>query len=177
MSMTDDKLIQEYNKVMKMADQKLRRLEKLAENPDYSGVLSYSYKKAMKDIEHFSGEGSRRFKTKPPENKTVLISKIKRAKAFIESPTSDKRSIDKIYRVRANTINKKYGTNFTWQDLQNYFRSAASDIISSEMGSNTEMKVIGKIKDPTINLNAIEQEQYEKVLEQFSPEDLFEGNI
>lgn len=173
----DNELIKEYNKVMKVADQKLRRLEKLAENPEYKGVLSFSYQKAMKDIEHFSGEGAKRFKTKAPETKTAIISKIKRAQAFIESSTSDKRSIDKIYRTRANTINKKYGTNLSWQDLQNYFRSSASEIIGALMGSNTEMKVLGKIKDPTVKLDAIEQEQFEKVKDLFTAEELFEGNV
>ena len=141
-----DELLKEYNKVMKAADQKMRRLEKLSNEPYFEGVLTYSYATAMKDIEHYSGEGAKRFHTKPPEDLRVVRSKIKRAQAFIESPTSDKRSIIKVYKKRAESISKKYGVKITWQELANYFRSAASDILSATYGSDTVFTVISTIK-------------------------------
>ena len=141
-----EQLLAEYNKVMKAADQKLRRLEKLAKEPYFEGVLSYSYAGAMKDIEHFSGEGATRFHTKAPQDLRVVRSKIKRAQAFIESPTSDKRSIVSIYKKRAESISKKYNVEMTWQELANYFRSAASDILAATYGSDTVFTVVSKIK-------------------------------
>lgn len=141
-----EQLLAEYNKVMKAADQKLRRLEKLANEPNFEGVLSYSYATAMKDIEYYSGEGAKRFHTKAPQDLRLVRSKIKRAKAFIESPTSDKRSIVSIYKKRAATISKKYGVEMSWQELANYFRSAASDILAATYGSDTVFTVVSKIK-------------------------------
>ena len=43
-------LVKEYRKLAKRADQRLVRLERYAQQPKYSNVTQFAYKKAMRDI-------------------------------------------------------------------------------------------------------------------------------
>ena len=139
-------LLSEYKKLAKRADQRLVRLEKYSDQEHYKGVLTYSYARAQRDIKSWSGQDATRFNTTPPKNAQQLQAKIADIKQFLDSPTSTKKGITDIYKARAKTTNKKYGTNFTWQDLANYYESELSTKLDSQYGSKTLIKALGSIK-------------------------------
>ena len=132
-------LVIEYDKLAKKADSRLRSLEALSHEEYYRGVKNYAYARAIRDIEAWSGTGAKRFQTKPPESIQGLQGKIMDIKTFLLSETSTKRGITETYKKRADTINKKYGTNFTWQDLARYYTSKTHEIASKSFGSRTEL--------------------------------------
>lgn len=159
-----------YKRLAKQADQRLLRLERLAEKHEkgFEGVKSYAYKAAMKDIQLLTGNrDATRFnvmtkKTKAGEvNKALLHAKLNAVKRFLESPTSMKSKIIETYKERADTINEKQGTNFTWQELARIFESAAySKLRRDEKGSDVILKAIYKMK------TEMKPDQMKKALDQ-----------
>lgn len=169
-------LEKEYRKLAKRADQRLVRLKKLSEQPGYEGVLNYAYKVAQRDIRSWSGEKATRFNTKPPSNTNQLKAKIADIKKFLKSASStwgrtkETKGIKQIYEDRTRTINKKYGTNFTWQELAKLFESGLWKKIKSkdDYGSDTDFTTIADIKknfkevedaikhDREININTLD---------------------
>lgn len=148
-----------YRRLAKQADQRLKRLEYLAsgysdkgkplKDPEnWKGVLSYSYGKAIKDIESYSGEGATRFNTAPPETEKLLRAKINDMINFLNSPTSTKGGITKVYIERTNTLNKKYpGLNLTWQEAGRFFEQK-KDKVSRNRDSDKILKAIAKLRAP-----------------------------
>lgn len=120
-----------YRRLAKMADQRLVRLEELAGKEGFEGVLSFSYKSAIRDIRMLSGNrNATRFNTVIPKtkggepNQALLHAKISAIKRFVEAPTSMKKTINQIYKERTEKINEKFGTSFTWQELGRFWESA-----------------------------------------------------
>lgn len=148
-----------YRRIAKVADQRLVRLEKLAGQAGYGNADQWAYKKAMRDISTWSGDAATRFNTKPPENIKQLQAKINDIKSFLGAPSSTKSGITKVYQSRANTINDKYGTNFSTGDLENLFSSSFwKKVDAKKIDSDTVMKAIGYIterieKDPAHRTN------------------------
>lgn len=140
-----------YNKIAKKADRMMRNLEKLSTQPGYKNVLKYAYAQAERAIESWTPPGSKakapRWQRNTPADTRTLKAKIKDIEAFISKPTATKRGIDKIYKKRAETINKKYGTNFTWQELAEFFDSKLPDKTFDKYGSKTVLIAIGKIQN------------------------------
>lgn len=137
---TYEELEKEYRKLAKRADQRLVRLEGYKHDKNYATATQWAYAKAQKDIDKWGG--TNRFNTKPPATKTMLEAKINDIKNFLDSPTSTKAGITSVYKKRADTINKKYGTNFKWQDLATYYTSGMADKMDSKFGSKTALKTI-----------------------------------
>lgn len=134
-----------YKRLAKVADQRLVRLEELSKQKDYKNVKKYAYATAMEDIKAFGGK--QRWNTKAPEDPRLMYEKIKAMKYFIESPTSTKAGIKEVYQKKANTLNENYGTNFTWQDLADYYNKGQADIAAKEAGgSGTALLAIGVIQ-------------------------------
>lgn len=143
-----------FKQLAKRADQRLVRLEQLAGQKNFEGVLNYAYKSAIKDIRQLTGNrDATRFnvalqKTKSGEiNKSLLHAKINAVKRFLESPTSMKSKIIETYKKRADTINDKYGTNFTWQELGRFWESAGYEKQRKDYGSDVILKSVGKMKE------------------------------
>lgn len=151
-----EELLKEYKKLAKRADQRLIRLEALAHEEHYHGATSYAYARAMRDIHTWSGEGANRFNTKAPESSQQLQAKINDIKQFLEADTSTKSGITKVYKRRADTTNKKYGTNFNWQDLANFYESESNKKLAKKYGSKTVVRAIGVIKDIKGNIEKIQ---------------------
>lgn len=135
-----------YRRLAKVADQRMVRLEQLSEQPEFKKVKKYAYNVALRDIQKYN-KGKKRFNTKPPEEEELLKEKIQDIKHFLELPTSKKAGIVEVYKKRADTINERYGTNFTWQELADFFNKAYNDKISKYVaGSKTALYAIGTIQ-------------------------------
>ena len=136
-----------YRRLAKAADQRLVRLEELSKQEGFHAVTKYAYARAMRDIESYGKSGDRlRFNTSPPEDRRLFREKIMDMRAFLSSPTSTKRGIIETYQKRVETINQKFGTNYTWQQLADFFDSGDADRMFKDYGSKTVMIAIGKIQ-------------------------------
>ena len=154
MANIDPELMKEYRRLAKRADQRLVRLEQLAESgdPNYKGVLTYAYKRAAKDAQKWGSTGEKaRFNIKPPETSNELRAKIKDIEHFLEAPTSTKQGITNVYQKRAETFNKNFGGKekkdrpITWQELANYYKSDQAKKQDRRYGSKTIARAV-KIK-------------------------------
>ena len=141
-------LLQKYNKLAKKADRRMRNLEKLSQEPGFQNVLKYAYARAKYDIEAWTPPGKDkmpRWQRNTPMDTSNLKAKIKDIETFLNAPTSTKRGIINVYDKRVKTINKRYGTSFTWQDLAEYFDTGLKDK-TDKYGSKTILQAIGRIQ-------------------------------
>ena len=137
--------LQYYRRLAKVADQRMVRLEKLSQQPGFKGVKKFAYASAKDMLEFFGGN---RFNVKPPEDRRLFHEKIMTMRYFLTSPTSTKSGIIESYEKRAQTLNERYGTNFTWKDLAEYFdRGLADKMAASHFESKTALYAIGKIQN------------------------------
>ena len=132
-----------YRTLAKSADQRLVRLEKYSEEENMGDALRWAYARAERDIKAWSGDEAKRFNTAPPKTKQGLIAKIKDIQTFLEAPSSTKQGIKKIYIDRAKSINKKFGTNFTWQDMGDFFEGQMYQELDAKKASNTIVEAFG----------------------------------
>lgn len=144
----------EYRQKAKKADQRLVRLEALSHEKHFEGVLEFAYKGAIRDIKSWGGD--RRFNTAPPVKLTELQAKIADIDKFIRpGNTSTKSGIVKIYKKRADTINKRYakeyGVEFTWEDIANYYEDKKSQRESIKLASKTEIRALAVLKRMSID--------------------------
>ena len=139
-----ESLEQYYRRLAKVADQRLVRLERLSEQENYKVVKDWAYKRAQEDIERWGGSG--RFNTAPPQNTNQLKAKINDIRAFLESGTSTQRDINAIYKKRADTINTKYGTKLTWQDIAEFYGRDKNEALDAKYGSKQVAMAIGIIQ-------------------------------
>lgn len=134
-----------YRRLAKAADQRLVRLERLAENPLYQNIKKFAYEEALEDIHKWNGVTASRFNTVPPEGDR-LYDKIEDIKSFLTKQTSNVGGINLMYKRMANTFNAKYGTNFTYQQIMKYFDSQQNEKWNKLFGSKTALTVIGEIQ-------------------------------
>ena len=152
----------EYKQLAKAMDQRLVRLEALAYEKHFEGVLEYAYKGAIRDIKSWGGD--KRFNTAPPVKLTELEAKIADIKKFKDKTTSQKSTILKFYQARANTFNegrvdesgqklggfgKEFGVEFTWQDIANYYEDKKGQRESVKLSSKTEVRALAVLKKLT----------------------------
>ena len=151
-----DDLVSMYRTAAKAADQRLVRLERAASEPEYKNVKQFAYARAQKDIQRWSGKNATRFNTKPPAREIELREKLQDIRTFLKAPTSSKSGIKKTYQKAANTMNKRYGTNFKWDDLSTFFESQFYKKVERDYDSKQVVEVIGKMqKDPKAYLDKI----------------------
>ena len=137
-----------YHRIAKVADQRLVRLERLEGQPGYGNATQWAYKRAMSDIATWSGEGATRFNTKAPTDTRSLKAKINDIKTFLGSESSTKSGITSVYQNRVQTINKKYGTNYQIDDMQQIFSSSLwKKLEAKNYSSDQILMAIGYIKD------------------------------
>lgn len=167
-----DALVKDYRTLAKAADTRLVRIEKLSKEKGYGDILGYAYRRAMYDIESWSGEGATRFNRKPPESVAGLKAKIQDIKNFMAMDTSTKTGIKSVEQKRADTLNEKYGTNFTPAEISKFFASKLKERMENKVkDSATMLKVIGVIRR---NRKIIQQKgvSRKKKLEQIKAEEL-----
>lgn len=132
-----------YRRLAKQTDQRLVRLEQLSEQPFFKGVKTYAYGLAAKDAREWGGSADKpRFNITPPDNKKQLQAKVNDMIRFLNSPTSTKSGIIKMYQKRTEALNKNYGTNFTWQEAGRFFENE-KDKFSKDWVSSMVLTSIG----------------------------------
>lgn len=138
-----ESLEQAYRRLAKQTDQRLLRLERLADQPYFKGVKTYAYGLAAKDAREWGGSADKpRFNIDPPDNKKQLQAKINDMIRFLNSPTSTKSGIIKMYQKRTDALNKRFGTNFTWQEAGRFFENE-KDKFSKDWVSSMVLTSIG----------------------------------
>lgn len=140
-------LVKIYRQVAKAADTRLDRLEDYALEDNYKNALQWSYARAQRYIKEWSGPEATRFNTKPPESDQQLRQKIADIEDFLRKPSSTKEGIRSIHKQRAATLNERWGTNFTWNEVATFFDSKLKDDMYERIaGSDTLVEVIGYIQ-------------------------------
>lgn len=138
-------LEENYKKIAKKADAKLRALEKAAAS-GRKDATSYAYEVAMENIRHFSGEGAKRFNTKAPRNQQQLQRKINDILDFLNSPTSTVKGIDEVYEKRTKTFNEHWGTNFSSDEIGRLFESGMADKLDKKLGYGNSLVILGEMQ-------------------------------
>lgn len=154
-----EQLRNEYIRMAEAANKRLQRLEQYAQQPGYENILSYAYKGAISDIKALRGEGYARFSRVPASSKRELKKQINIVKSFMETPSSTKRGITKIYKKRAESLSQDLGVKITWEDLRSIFETGLYDLLYQVFGdSKIVMKCIANItRNKTSLRKAIEQ--------------------
>ena len=146
-------------RISKIADQRLIRLEQLAGTKGYEKVLNWSYAKARQNTRRWGGqEGKPRFNKNQPTDPNEIRSKIKDIEEFLGSASSQKSSITKFYKERANSLNKSQGTNLTWQDLANFFENTKNESNLTKYGSGDVFRAYSATKNKEVTVNVSEKE-------------------
>lgn len=141
--MTREELEKEYWILARRADGRLRLLEAMADE-GYESAEKWAYQKAMRDIHKWSGEDARRFARKPPEDDRDLEKKIAEIKEFLTpGNTSTRTGIINVFKKKAESINEKYGTDFSWQQLGDFMEKNYFDKMQKSFGSQTLLYTIG----------------------------------
>ena len=145
------KYLKEYNKLAKKADRRMRELERFSRYPEFENILNYAYRTAVKTIEkNWTPPGQKekapRWQRNAPADTRTLKAKIKDIENFLGRKTSTVTGVKDVYKKRADKINEKYGTNFTWQELANYFDTGFADKTNDKYGSKTVLVAIGEIQ-------------------------------
>ena len=143
---TYEETVKVYRTLAKTADQRLVRLEAYEYDPNFKNATKWSYARAMRDIQQWSGEQAKRFNTAPPESMAALQAKIEDIKTFLSSPTSTKKGIKEILQRRADTLNEEYGTNFKWNDVGTFFESELAQKMDSDYASKTMIKIVASLQ-------------------------------
>ena len=159
-----NELVSAYRTLAKAADQRLVRLEKAAQEPNYGNATQWAYARAQRDIKEWSGEAATRFNTKPPASKAQLTRKIEDIRTFLNSPTSAKKGIKESLKKRADTLNKKFGTDFKWDDIGKYFEGNLAKKLEQIYGSKTILRMIAAMqKKKKAIIEAIDKSKKEDI--------------
>lgn len=140
---------QYYKRLAKVVDQRLVRIEALsglrggAPVPGYDYAYKYAYRKAL---EALPTDQIRFNATIPKPGTFEWRERVNAMRNFIMSPSSTKSGIKKTFINKAKTINSRYGTNFTGEELADFFSRGDWDKLYKDYGSDTIFIAIGKIQ-------------------------------
>ena len=150
-------LLKEYRTLRDRANERLRALEKLSDNPDFENVLGYAYRLVQRDVKELGLGDVSKVRYRTPKNTNKLESALKRVKNFLDMDTSTKSGIVDVYMKNTEALNKKFGTNFTWQEMKNYLDSINWNEIKKEYGSGRVIAAIKSLRENNIKAEDIEK--------------------
>ena len=152
-----------YKRLAKTADQRLVRLERLSNEKGFKAVKTWAYATAMKDISRYTETGTR-FNIKIDADK--IQDAIIDVKRFLEKPTSQKSTIVKFYKKRAETLNRTQKTNLTWEQLADFFETKGNEKLIKTYGSGDTLRVYNSVEGGKITIgNALEGETNDEKIE------------
>ena len=145
-------LIKEYNRLATAIDKRQERLRNLSKQKSFEHVKEWAYAKAEKLVRSWYGPDAKSFRRKPPmKNGKVdtglLTRRIKEMQDIMQLKSGTKTGILKTYKQRANTLNDKYGTDFKWTDLADFFESGEFEKNRKDYGSDTYTTAIGVLQE------------------------------
>lgn len=123
-------LLKELKKLSKKADRRLRNLEKLSKEEEFSGVLNWAYKRAARDAKTWGTKTDNpRFDIRPPEDIQKIEAKIADIEEFLSMKTSTKRGIKSMYREEAQAAAKEAGMEKKgdWQIMAAFYEKKLND--------------------------------------------------
>lgn len=120
---------QQYKKQAKIADSRLRELERKAKSRKDTEYLRYAYSVAMDNIKTEIG-GKRRFDRKPPDDPEDLRVWLSAVKRFNDSRTSTIRGFKNLNESRAEKFNKALGTDFSVSEFRKIMEYGAYDLLT-----------------------------------------------
>lgn len=139
-----DELVKDYRTLAKAADQRLVRLEKYVKEEGFGHAQDYAYRRAMRDIEAWGGT---RWNRRPPESMAKLKAKMQDIKTFLMADTSTKGGLRSVEQRRADTLNEKFGTDFTPAEISKFFDSKLRKKMEDKvLDSNTMVKTIAVMR-------------------------------
>lgn len=159
-------LLKEYRVKRDRANQQLRELEKLAKKPGYESILKFAYANAARDVKELGLGDLSKIRYRTPKNTNKLKSALNRVNKFLEeTKTSTKTGIDTTYTKYAITLNEKFGTDFSWQDMKKYLDSINWDELKKEYGSGRVISVIRSLKENKITAEDVKNssEKYQAI--------------
>lgn len=151
-------LEKEVKPMLQEANMKLLNLETLSKEKGFEGVKDFAYYNAMRDIRALRGEEYKRFNM--PKNTHQLEKTKRKIEKFLAAPSSTKAGIVDIYEKNAASLNEKFGSNYTWEQMGQFLKAASFDDIKKEYNSETAVIMLKALYE---NRN-ITKEQFEKKL-------------
>lgn len=147
--MEREEIEKEYFRKAKIADQRLRALEKYEHEENFKTATKWAYARAKRDIESWGGSnrfgsGKNAIKDLTTEELAMKLSDIDK---FLTSKSSTKSGIKKVYIKRANTFNEKYKTNISWEEFAKFIHSDIYEKMDAEFGSETIMETFHKTRE------------------------------
>ena len=155
------RLTEEFYQLSGTAYSRMKELEKwVKKEPEYKDVLQWGYRLGKKAIQRMYGENAKSFRRKAPADKETLIKNISEMEKFLSLKTTTKTGVINVFKKRADTLNKNWGTDFSWQDLATFFESSNYEKNERAYGSDVYLLAIGQIQqnEPEI-INAIKQKR------------------
>lgn len=166
-----EQLIKEYVKLAKRANKRLYNLEQLSKEKNFEVVTKWSYARAMHDIKTWGG--SKRFKTSISENINIQTLSAMRNDVynFLNSKSSTKKDIIKLYKDKTETFNKKYNLNWNWQDMASFFESGGLKDKMEQAGfaSSTAIEIVGVFQN--------NPEQIKKVVDEYNKKHKYSQSV
>ena len=139
--------LKEFRILAKRADERLRAINKYANCSGFENMTNWAYKKAMRDIRYWSGEGAHTFNRDAPTSLKQLRAKTRDIEEFLNMPTSTMTGTKEMYQSRADNLNQKYGTSFSWEDLGDVFDRKEENVIYQKFGGKTYLKAVDYLKN------------------------------
>ena len=139
--------LKQFRTLAKRADQRLREIERYADRSGFENMTNWAYKKAMRDIQYWSGEGKTTFNRDAPTSLKQLRAKTRDIQEFLNAPTSTMTGTKEMYQNRADILNKRYGTSFSWEDLGDVFDRKEENEFYQKFGGKTYLKAVDYLKN------------------------------
>ena len=134
-------LEKQYKDFVKKSNRRLLALEKLSTKKGYENILTFAYRKAMIDIQSFVGDNKKRFSTATKNlSNRQLEGRINAMLEFLNSPSSTKKGIEKVWSNREAVITSRYG--ISWEKALDVFERGIIKKYENDLNSDLILKVI-----------------------------------
>ena len=138
-------VLADYAKLTRLANDRLREIEKRSTTDGLTFLTEYAYKRAVHDL-----QGATRFASKEKIenlNYNAIVKRMNDMRRFLRSKSSTTRGVRSMYSQNAKRFNAKYGTNFTQLQLAKFFNKDTGlyekiKAKNMDWGSETVMKAI-----------------------------------
>lgn len=161
-------VLADYGKLTRLANDRLREIEKRATTDGLTSLTEYAYKRAVHDL-----QGATRFASKEKIenlNYNAIVKRMNDMRRFLRSKSSTTRGVKSLYSQNTKRFNAKYGTNFTQTQLAKFFNKDIGlyekiKAKNMDWGSETVMKAIATMMNDKKKVLQKMREEDEKHLD------------